>query len=385
MHFDPAKENINGTKLIKNAPMTITFLLVFGSYFLFLMTLLYGWEKILGAPQSQSENSQSISVIVPFRNESSNLKSLIHSLSMLRYPKDKLEVILVNDHSTDNSVKILNSYPGNFKTIDLGIDESGKKAALTKGIEAATSEVIITTDADCQHNPDWLNSVNSLFNDAKVSMVLGGVAMSDSQSFFSRSQAIEFASLIGSGASLLYWGIPAMANGANLAFRRNAFFEVKGYEGNEGVASGDDVYLLQKIFFRYPDGVVFNNDPNSVVSTIPQPSLASFFQQRFRWAGKWKYQNNSSVKWAAVSVFFFQMAFLGSFSYYLITHNRLILILLFSKAVLESIFLSRVCEFLNVRLKLLPFAFLQIIYPLYVVITAIGSIQLPFEWKGRKY
>lgn len=366
--------------------MIFLLLIVFGGYLVCLLALLYGWESTLLRPLNKAEEYQAISVIVPFRNEEKNLDSLVQSLKLIQYPSDKLEFIFVNDHSTDKSVEILTSgILSNARVIELESQKSGKKGALTKGIECASSEIIVTTDADCQFQSDWLESINSLFSDLGVKMVIGSVAISNPKRLFDQMQTIEFASLIGSGASLLHWKIPAMANGANLAFRKSSFVEVNGYDGNENIPSGDDEYLLRKFFATWSAGVVFNPSMDSVVYTAPQKSLFSFFQQRLRWAGKWKYQTDASLKRTAVLVFAFQLVFLASFAFYWFSESPLILILLLSKAALEGVFLFRICQFLRIRLAWLAFTLLQIFYPFYVVITAIGSLILPFEWKGRKY
>lgn len=366
--------------------MGVAIILFFGVYIVLILFFLYGWEASAGKLIPNTDLSRSVAVIVPIRNEALHLPFLIKSLSGIKYSPDKLEFIFVNDHSDDDSIAILSSVQlPNIKIINLTGDESGKKAALQKGIELSSAEIIVTTDADCKHHPNWLNSINAAFSQSNVNMVVGGVIISVNNSIFSKMQAIELVSLIGSGASLLQWKIPAMANGANLAFRRDLFFELKGYEGNEDIPSGDDEYLLRKFFNHNPAGVQFNNDPDSVVTTKPQNSLTKFFQQRIRWAGKWKHQTNRKIKWLAFLIFIFQCSFISTIVLYTIYGTPLLLILLLSKAILEAIFLFRVGQFLKVSLALIPFALLQIFYPIYVVITAIGSLFLSFEWKGRKY
>ena len=366
--------------------MTIFFLVVFGSYFCFVLFMLYGWELSLDKSLIKSGSCKSIAVIIPIRNEENSIKHLVKSLSEIQYPKEKVEFIFVNDHSTDGSYEILNSINlENHKILDLEQNQSGKKAAITAGIEATTSEIIVTTDADCTHHPNWLNTFNSIFFDLQVNMVVGTVAISVGNSIFGKMQAIELVSLIGSGISLLHWKIPAMANGANLAFRRSIFLDVKGYEGNEDIPSGDDEYLLRKVANYSPSGVIFNHNPDSVVCTKPLGSVRTFFQQRIRWAGKWKHQTNSKTKWIAFLVFVYQCTFILALVFYFIYGINVVLILLLSKAVIEAIFLFRVGQFLKVSVGLIPFALLQIFYPIYVVITAIGSLFLSFEWKDRKY
>jgi len=367
--------------------MTVFLLIVFGFYFLFLFLVMYGWERALAQEVPPSAYFHSIAVIIPVRNEEANIQRLMGSLQSLHYPKEKLEMILVNDHSTDNTRLLLSEWVSpQIKIINLEKDVFGKKPAITRGVESTVAEIIVTTDADCIYHPDWLQSVNLFFSNRQVQMAVGPVAIDQkkSKSFFATLQAIEFSSLIGSGASLLQFGIPAMANGANLAFRREAFVSVKGYEGNLHIASGDDEYLMRKIFQAFPAGVVFNNRTEAVTGTLPQPDLSAFFHQRFRWAGKWKRQTSQKVKWIAVLVFLFQLSFLLSM-YLALGHNLLLArVLLLAKAGLEGIFLWRVCQFLGVRFSLLPFALLQFVYPVYVVFTAIASLFFGFDWKGRK-
>lgn len=365
--------------------MIFALLIVFGLYITFLFTLLYSWEKILAKPIPASTSFQSISVVVPFRNEEANIEKLLSSLLSLHYPKEKLQIILVNDHSTDRSIQLISKFLTDIiQLINLDLHESGKKAALLKGIERSTSDIIVTTDADCHHHPNWLSSIHESFSSANIQMMVGPVAIAPATSWFAKLQAIEFSSLIGSGAAMLHWGIPAMANGANLAFRKSAFFSVDGYKGNQHIASGDDEYLLKKIFIKFPDGIVFNNQTSCVVNSLPLSGFISFFNQRLRWASKWKYQSDLKVKAVALAVFCFQVFMLAMYYLAIVNHHELIGLLVLAKVGLEGIFLFRVCQFLGVRFSFLPFVSLQLAYPFYVVFTALSSFLVRPVWKDRK-
>ena len=362
--------------------MMIFLILVFGCYIILMLVLLYGWERALTPLKLGNSDLKSITVIVPVRNEEENLERIFQSCNALNYPAEKLEIIFVNDHSSDNSVKLLQD--SNFTIINQLQEKHGKKDAISFGIANSKSEIIVTTDADCTHHPDWLQSINLLFQNPHTQLVVGSVAMRRMNSFFDRLQSIEFSSLIGSGAALLQFQIPAMANGANLAFRREAFLEVDGYIGNEHIPSGDDEYLLRKIFSTYPEGVVFNNQSNAVVETKPQSSIRSFFKQRIRWAGKWKHQTSTKLKILAFIVFFFQMFFLTMLYLFIAKSNREITLLLLTKVAMEGIFLWRVCLFLQTKFSLMAFMLLQLLYPVYVIVTAITSLIVPVDWKDRK-
>lgn len=364
--------------------MGVVALIIFGLYFISMLALLYGWEKALARPVKTSTVQQSITVIVPMRNEAQNVSQIVQSISNQNYPIDKLQVIFVNDNSIDNTPEIFSSdAPKNYSLINLSEGISGKKTAITRGVELATGSLIVITDADCQHDPNWLQSISNQFEKADVQMVVGPVAIK-SNSFFSTLQTIEFSSLIGSGAALLQWGVPAMANGANLAFKREAFLRVKGYEGNEYIASGDDEFLLRKIHTEFPNAIIFNNDANSIVRTEAQQSLHAFFQQRLRWASKWKHNTSGLSKVIAVVVFLFQLAFVALLIAVMICPIKFLQFILLAKIALDGIFLWRVSTFLKSKFSFLSFLPLEFIYPIYVIIIALLSQIVPYSWKGRK-
>ena len=140
-------------------------------------------------------------------------------------------------------------------------------------------------------------------------MVFGGVKLEGS-SFFSALQSHEFLSLIGTGAATLWYGLPSMCNGANLAFRKAIFFEVGGYANNLHIPSGDDEFLMRKIFQLFPEGIQFVSDSDAVVSTPASLALKEFVHQRVRWAGKWKHNVSSWNAVVAIFIFCFQLSVL---------------------------------------------------------------------------
>lgn len=370
--------------------MSLIFIVVFVLYAV-LVTLLYvGWRKATRAKREPNQQVQFISVIIPARNEEATIGFLLDDLQSQNISRDNFEVIIVDDHSEDNTVAVAESKRkssdsfSNYKIVTSS--GYGKKAALTTGIQHAKGNLIVTTDADCRVTSSWLQSVNETFINDTIKMVVGPVRIKTDESFFSRLQVIEFSSLIGSGAATLEFGVPTMCNGANLAFRKNVFAEVNGYEGNEKVASGDDEFLLRKISEKYPKGVCFNNAQSSIVSTNPQQTLLQFISQRLRWAGKWKHHRDISSKILALSVFLFHVMVLSLpilFGAQLIG-GYLLLSLLASKLIVEFIFLSSVTSWLGVRWNWLSFLLLQLIYPIYAIYIGLTSLLLNPSWKGRK-
>ncbi len=368
--------------------MTFYFLVLFGFYFVLLLALRLGWTKAVRQPKCvQVTKDFFISIVVPFRNEEKNIESLLDSISKIDYPSSSFEVILVNDHSTDNSLYLAENRKGtlkNLKIISLYGNTFGKKAALTQGIDLASGAIIATTDADCLLPVNWLTAINAVFHDAKIKLALGMVAIAKDKSFFSQWQAMEFASVIGTGVAAFGYHKPFMCNGANLAFRKGAFLEVGGYSGNAHIASGDDEFLLLKISKKYPHATALLNCQGSVVVTQPQPSINFFLQQRLRWASKWKGNPLATVKSLAVFIFMVQaswVVFCFSFIYY---PYRVDLLMVALKIAADLLFLLPVQKFLKIKFWLLPFLGLQFLYPVYVLFIGIFSQVLKnYEWKAR--
>jgi poly-beta-1,6-N-acetyl-D-glucosamine synthase len=371
--------------------MTVFFLFIFGLYFLLMLFLLYGWEKAMvnKLPEVRERITGRITVVIPFRNEEANIENSITDLVNQSYSSAFYEVVFVDDHSTDRSnsrvaLKIT-SLP-NFRLISLPAENEGKKKAITLGIEKSIGDIIVTTDADCRLSTNWLASINDQFQGDGIKMTFGGVKIAEKDSFFSKLQAMEFSSLIGSGAATLNLGYPSMCNGANLAFLKTAFIEVNGYEGNFNISSGDDEFLMRKIITKFPGSICFLHNPESVVSTLAQKSLKDFLYQRLRWAGKWKYNSSVSTKLLALYIFLSQLSFICVVGLTLM--NKLDLktafFLIGGKIVFEFIFLSKICAFLGVKWRTLYFLLLQFIYPIYVVSIALASNFISPLWKERK-
>jgi poly-beta-1,6-N-acetyl-D-glucosamine synthase len=351
-------------------------------YYCLLGVLWAGWNRSFHQRIPGSDaGEQMITVVVAIRNEEKHIRRLLDHLTAQQY--SNFEIIIVNDHSSDASPGLLKAFTLPNVTV-LENAGAGKKSAIDTGVGWAQGSVIVTTDADCSPPPLWLKTINKYFYDQKVMFAFGGVCIEPGSSFFARVQAIEFASLIGSGAATAALSKPAMCNGANLAYRKNVFEEVNGYEGNLHVASGDDEFLMRKVHERYPGGVRFMADQAAVVRTRPQPDVRSFLQQRLRWASKWRF--NSSAHTVALAVFILasQIASLGCLMGLLVSFSYTALFLLAAKALLESVFLLQVCRFLKIRWHWPAFIFLQLFYPVYVVFVGIASNFISGYWKGRR-
>jgi biofilm PGA synthesis N-glycosyltransferase PgaC len=358
------------------------------SYFTLLLVFQTGWDKAIAAPLQKTDTLKSLSVIIPVRNEEATICTLLKEVIEQNYLKDHYEIIIVDDHSDDNTLQVIEETLQHHPFLKITITQSslsGKKAALTQGISLAKGDIIVTTDADCHVKPDWLSSINQVFANTNCKMVAGPVAIDAVNTIFSKMQAIEFASVIGVSTSMMAYRKPIMCNGANLAFCKNVFDEVKGYEGNSHIASGDDEFLMRKILKAYPKGVVFNSNPASIVRTSGQPTLKSFLHQRIRWAGKWKHNSSWLSKVMALYIIVFLLVVIAIPVMFLTgkIDYEITLLLILGKAFLEWQFISRVTDWLGVRWHWLSFILLQLVYSFYAVGVGIISNFMKAEWKGR--
>jgi len=367
--------------------MTIFFMSVFSVYFLCLLYLLVGWMRVLKeAGPVEIHRYHFISVIIPFRNEAHHIQTLLSSLRMLDYPPDKFEVLLIDDQSTDTSATLATEAMTGLANVKVIVaTANGKKNAIMQGIRDANGEIIATTDADCELPTAWLFSINRSFQDPSLKMLVGAVRIGSNDSFFSRLQAVEFNSLMGSAVASLEMGIPLMCNGANLSYRKEVFQAVGGFEDNIQIASGDDEFLMRKVVDNFgAKGVAVLPDPNAVVTTYPQVSVRDFFAQRFRWAGKWKHNSSGLAKTVAIFVLIVQCSWLwASASLFFLPLNNTIFIFMIVKVVMEGYFLLAISRFMRQSLVLSAFLLLQVIYPFYVIAVGTFSNVITVSWKER--
>lgn len=374
--------------------MEIVFTILLTIYVVLIALARWYWDRIPQNPELVTATSLSgVTVVIPVRNEEKNIEALIHSLSGLHYPIDKLEIIIVNDASEDRTSELLQANTTdkfNFKwfTLDEPANFQGsfKKRALTAAIQRAEFPVIVTTDADCQFHPEWLTSLIGTMQTNDLVMACGPVAYHQ-QGFLSPLLDIELASLVAVGAASLSQGFPNMCNGANLAFTKEAFKQVDGYQGYEQVVSGDDEFLLYKIFSRYPRRVGFVKQSHSIVRTNPPDSWTEFVNQRKRWGGKWKAHKSKATRALALFIFVFHLAFTASLVMTVMGRYswKIFITQIAVKIFLEFMLVKPVLDFLGKRTALQWFFFMQLLYSFYTVFIGVMVQFTGFNWKNRKY
>ena len=361
-----------------------------GLLVLYSILILYyraGWRELKSFSQTDLEPSVRISVIIPARNEEENIGKLLSSIEKQTYPKHLFEVIVVDDHSTDNTATIVNSYSF-AKLIKLELDNinSYKKKAIETGITAASGDLIVTTDADCIVQENWLKTIAAFKEKANAVFITAPVVMEYGSGLLQIFQSLDFLVLQGITAASVQKRIHNMCNGANLAYERKAFFEVNGFSGIDHIASGDDMLLMQKIAQQFPGKISYLLSKDAIVTTEAPKTWKEFFSQRIRWASKATNYNDIKIFCALFLVYFFNCTLLalfitGFWIHFLWLGLGGILIL---KTIIEFIFIYPVAKFYNQQKLLTLFPFFQPLHIVYTVIAGWLGVFGSFEWKGRR-
>ena len=332
-----------------------------------------------------------VSVIIPARNETVNIANCIRSVLAQSYPLSLIEIIVVDDHSTDDTAQIAQGLAlaySNIKLIKLTepvVNMAYKKRAIEEGIAKATGSLIITTDADCIHNQYWIETIIQCHEKNKCQFIAAPVSYITKNNMLSVFQCLDFVTMQGITGASVYKRFHTMCNGANLAYTKDAFEAVNGFAGIDNIPTGDDMLLMHKIYKLDPTKVMYLKSKLAIVFTHPAYSWGDFFQQRIRWASKASHYDDKRIFWTLLLVYFFNVCFLILFicSFWK-WHYLLVLVgLLLSKIVVEIWFLKPVVSFFDQSKWLRWFPFLQPLHIVYVVISGWLGKFGKYEWKGR--
>ena len=359
-----------------------------GIYSLTILLFYIGWMKLRTFISSGIFDTIPISIIVACRNEEDNILHLLKSLSKQTYPKENTEIIIIDDHSEDNTRKIIAEYIEKnkfIKLLELPDNKTGKKEALAYGIKNSNSDIIITTDADCTTNKNWLKTIVNYYIQFKPKLLVGPVAFNyRNNNIFQKLQAFEFLSLIGSGAGAIGVNQPIMCNGANLLFEKS-LYENSNIKNH--IASGDDIFLMLYAKRINKKSIHFIRSKEAIVYTKPVKSVKEFLNQRIRWTSKSKTYRDFDIIFTALIVTFTNLILALGFVYTIWDFSFLntFILLFIIKSIFDLLILIPVTKFFY-PLKLLWLFFpLQIIYPFYIVFTVIFGLIGNFNWKDRYF
>ncbi|PID29664.1 MAG: hypothetical protein CSB55_01500 [Candidatus Cloacimonadota bacterium] len=331
---------------------------------------------------------KSISLIIAARNEENNLPGLLEHLANLNYPKDKFEIIIADDRSSDDTPSILRKAERDYefiKTVTVKKEEEnfvGKKNALAHAIEKSSGEILAFTDADCFPKPNWLLEINAHFAD-DVDIVSGySPLLSKNKNFFAGLKNMERSAVFAVNAGSFGWHIGLTTAARNFAYRRSLYDKVNGFSGISHIRSGDDDLMLQKMSGS-SRRMNFMFSRESIVPTSDKTELKEQIHLETRRASKFKYYP-IGIKLMLIGILifyllyvivFFQMFFCPE---YLMSWLVWTAMKLFAEFFAVMLFLTKMKEFKQI--KYLPFA--EFLYIPYFIFFGLKGTFGNYKWKN---
>ena len=362
--------------------LELIFLIIIIGYFFQSAIFIIGARKSF--PKLSEHKLPTATIIIAARNEEDKILRTLESLNKLEYPEGKLQIIIVDDQSTDRTPQIIDYFikdKNRFEKITTEEHHTkliGKMRALAYAIKEAKGEVILTTDADCEVKPLWAKTVCSYYQDDVA--IVTGVTTQVAKNWFGGMQAIDFVYLLTAGAGTTNLNVPVSCIGNNMSYRKSAYDEVGGYE-KLPYSVTEDFTLMNAIYNLKKYKVIFPVDDQTLVTSIPCRSLKSLIRQKKRWGVGglgvpfrgfvimfWGFTANLLV---LLTPFFFSLGWL-----YLVVF----------KFAIDFFLLYPVHLKLKIGKNLKYFFHFEIYYLLYVVL--LPFIVLPNKkviWKGREY
>lgn len=344
------------------------------------------WNRI---PIAEIEvvNDVKVSVIVSVRNEESTLPGLIEHLEKQNYRKDLFEVIVIDDHSDDNTLQLLKSVHStlSLKILQLPEGITSKKKAIEAGLKEATGELIITTDADCRMGESWITAFASFYKKTNAQFIAAPVKMEGRTSVLNVFQSLDFLAMQAITGASVNDRFHSMCNGANLAYTKAAFLEVNGFEGIDEIPSGDDMLLMHKMFIRYPTMVLYMKNNEAIVITHPESSWKNFLHQRIRWASKAVHYKDKRIIYVLALTYLVNVCYLvlAVAAIVKISWISFLLLFLLAKVLIEYPFVNAAAIFFNQQKSMKYFPLLQPMHIVYIVVSGWLGRFGSYEWKSR--
>lgn len=268
-------------------PFVATVWVVF--YFLVMRFLNIGVRRIPRSVRLPDDRCMPISIVVSARNEQHDLPACIDALLALDYPRELLQIILVNDLSTDNTGAIIDAAAKAHSHIvalhTSALPPNGLEAkarGIAHGFSAATGEWVLITDADGTVSPNWARHLLG-YVDANTGMA-GGALLVRPQGLLGKVERMAWAFLQTFNTGLAGWGSPIVCVGPNMAIRRSVYEDAGGLQRAQNFRVAEDLALFRMVVARKMAVHVYM-DHATTVTLAPVPSWGHLLSQHRRWLG----------------------------------------------------------------------------------------------------
>lgn len=326
-----------------------------------------------------------VSILIPSRNEEENLPTCLKSIAMLNYPEDKLQIILGNDRSSDETGVLLKEFACKNDRVELvqvlegdSTKMNGKANALSQMAEYAKGEVMLYTDADCQVPEDWVRSMVLAQNNTKAGIITG-ITQIKANNFFGKMQGMDWWLTLGMVKVMSDLGFSVTSLGNNMLITKEAYQAVGGFEGIPFSLTED--FEIAKNIQSKGYKVLQQVSGDNLIATKPQQKFFQLLYQRKRWMSG---AMSLPIYWRlilAIQVLFFPGILLLVFLHPLIGFGLWI-----TKVLTQGLFIYSFALKAGVRLAVLDL----LLFEIYYMITSWSTILYYFwpaktDWKGRRY
>jgi len=358
--------------------MIILLFIVLGLYCSIVIVALFGW---LRSEKQVDLTDENYTLIIPFRNEESELPRLLKEIGVL--PKN-VEVLLINDHSTDHSVSIIESELSKLNNVRLiHAVKEGKKNAGALGISESKNEYIAFTDADSSVNDKVFRTMVSSLVNARAEFAYGPVINYSERNFLSRLFFLDQLAINSISLGIGKFNLHAYCSGANMAGTKTFLTGCIEALVNSSNLSGDDVTMLETAVRNHSKTLVHSSS-KVVVQTRGPVSTFDFLHQRLRWGQKaGKYTNPLQIGLSLVVWLLPVLIFFGLIRYY--SENLVLfgLVPLAIKLLIDLLFLFLVSIRLGVIKQMVYFLPAWIMNFIYVPLVGVVGMVYSGRWKGR--
>jgi cellulose synthase/poly-beta-1,6-N-acetylglucosamine synthase-like glycosyltransferase len=373
--------------------MNLIIILIAAVYTILVSAFIIGFLKTKEFQLKNLPANNSFLILIPFRNEAENLPALLRSIALLNYPKELFEILLINDDSNDNYDSIIDTFIVKNEQLSLRVldnirqSNSPKKDAIKTGIEHSKYNWILTTDADCMVPNLWLRAYDEFIQRNNVVLISGPVTFNTRQSFLNKFQLLDFSALIGSTIGGFGIQRPFLCNGANLCYSKNVFNTVDGYSGNNTIASGDDIFLLEKIVAKYPKQINYLKSFEALVQTTTMNSLKELFSQRIRWASKSRSYQNRFAQFVGIVILLMNILFCSVIvSGIFYSLSKFMITIISVKITVDFILIALTLKFKRKPSLLVYYPIVSIIHPFFnIIVGCMALFKQKYTWKDRTF
>jgi cellulose synthase/poly-beta-1,6-N-acetylglucosamine synthase-like glycosyltransferase len=268
--------------------------LIIAGVCIWLLRFVFGWvgakkEKKFNIDYFENKELPFVSIIIPARNEENNIANCLDAFLKSDYPREKMEIICVNDGSEDRTPEIITNYQNNYDFIKLLTltnakrpkNLTGKTGALQAGFDIAEGECLLMTDADCIVSPKWISSKINLFKNSNADLIAGLTTIDYNETLFSKIQALEWFYMGSMASSGVGWNIPMGCFGNNLSITKDMKEKVGAYKDLPFSITEDQLLMLE--VNRNKGRIRYNLSPKLSVKTHPVKDFKEYLVQHARW------------------------------------------------------------------------------------------------------